>query len=303
MKLIKIIKKTLKIILIVFVFSFMYSIGVSTFENIKKNKKIEEFKSRAYETITYEFYDDTYYYHKVKREHDYEQLDKRNVFYQNELLQPGLEGDILLTFESPFPTSPIIHQMLSFWFGGHAAYVTKNNKIVQSTGLGADGLLSLETMINVIFHQGYDEEDYYEVSAQKAFNYWMVQNRNENDPQYKVYNKYYRNEIMAVRPKFRSEEERDLIINNVSSNLDEIIDKALYNFTFVIKSKYKYYCTDLVSRAYEDINKTYDTTYNLNKDGFIVSDYDILLSNDLYITIYKETKKDGIHVYYLEDII
>lgn len=301
MKIIRKLLKVFKIFLFILILIFIYSIGVSTYENIKQRQKIKEFKSRAYEDYeTLEFYDDTYYFYKVKRVHDYELLDDRPVFYNDNFLAPGLEGDILLTFESPFPTVPVVHHLLSFWFGGHSAYVTKNNRVIQSTGLGPDGLLSIDTMINVIMHDGYDEEDYYEVSAQKTLNYWMIKYRDESDSQYSKYGKYYRNEIMAVRPKFESVDQRDQIISQVSNNLDELIDKALYNFTFVIKTPNKYYCTDLVSRAYEDINETFNTNYNLNPDGFIVSDYDIMLSNDVYLTLLKETKKDGIYVYYLE---
>ena len=45
------------------------------------------------------------------------------------------------------------------------------------------------------------------------------------------------------------------------------------------------------------------TDYNIDEDGFIPSIHDILLADDIYITIYKETKSDGIHIYYLEDVI
>lgn len=301
-------RKIIKFILFVILFFFMYSIGVSTYENIKRQEKLDEFKSRAYESTEEVRYDETYIYHKVARVHPWELADERNVFYDANKVYPGIQGDILLAFDSPFPYVPVVHEMISFWLGGHAALVTKNNQIIQSTGMTSNGLLDFGTMFNVIAHRGYDEDDVYGVSAQTASNYWMTPFRNANHAEYPYYGRYYRPEIYAVRPKFR---DPDKIQEHIDEALDYALDKvdrALYNYLFIFDTENKFYCTDLVTRAYQAINVENGPNYNLDEDGFIPSDYDILLADDIYITIYKETKKDEngnnvIHVYYLEDII
>ncbi|HLT00087.1 MAG TPA: hypothetical protein VK005_01205 [Acholeplasma sp.] len=290
----------------ILLFSFMYSIGVSTYENIKKNEKLEEFKSRAYESETVTKFGDTYVYHKVARVHEWEIADDRDVFYDPVTRHyPGVEGDILLTFESPFPYTPVIHQMLSFWLGGHAALVGKDNQILQSTGMTANGLLDFSTMVNVVLHRGYDETNEYGVSIQKITNYWMVPYRGVGHAEYPYYGKYYRPEIFAVRTKFRDQNTRQEHIDSAVDFIEDKVDRGLYNYLFIFDTQDKFYCTDLVTRAWAQVNTNSNPNYNLDKDGFIPSDYDILLSDDVYITIYKETitNEDGnqeIHVYYLD---
>jgi hypothetical protein len=83
-------------------------------------------------------------------------------------------------------------------------------------------------------------------------------------------------------------------------------DKALYNFLFFLDLKYKFYCTDLVSRAYQDalipIEKQRDYSRALNDDGFITSVNDLVLSKYTYITAYVEIIDNITHIYYLKDI-
>jgi hypothetical protein len=69
---------------------------------------------------------------------------------------------------------------------------------------------------------------------------------------------------------------------------------------------YKYYCTDLVSRAYQHalVDEKDQRNYSraLNDDGFITSVNDIILSRETYIAFYVEIRDDIVHIYYLEDI-
>ena len=293
----------LKFILLGLLFIICYFIGESTYENFKKNEVIEAFKSRAYETSEVVQYDTTYFYHKIKREYDYELNDPRNVFYDQAKMNPGVKGDVLLTFQAPFPYVPVIDQVLSAWLGGHAALVVENNRIIQSTGLTSNGLLDISTMINVILHRGYDEENIYGVSAQKANNYWMTPYRSESHAEYPYYGKYYRTEIMAIRTKFEDPLDIDSDIDQAVSFAQDKVNRGLYNYLFIFDTKDKFYCTDLVTRAYASINEVNGRSYSLDDDGFIPSIYDMLLSEDSYLTLYKETKADGIHIYYLEDVV
>lgn len=297
-----IVKKIFKYLGIAFLLLITYFVGESTYENIKKNKVISAFKARAYETYEVSQHDTTYFYHKIKRTYDYELNDPRNVFYDTNKVNPGIKGDILLTFESPFPYIPVVDQVYGYWLGGHAALVGDNNKIYQSTGIDSSGELNLGKMLDVILHRGYDETNAYGLSVEDANNYWMIPSRNPSHPEYPKYGRFYRNEIMATRLKYQNTDTRDEAIDIAVDYAKDKVGKGLYNYLFLVDTKYKYYCTDLVTRAFHQINVELDTDYNLDPDGFYPSMFDILLSDDVYITIYKETKKDGIHVYYLEDV-
>ncbi len=95
-------------------------------------------------------------------------------------------------------------------------------------------------------------------------------------------------------------------INGAVAYADDKVDKSLYNFLFFLDMEYKYYCTDLVSRAYQDVMvpESEQTNYSkaLNDDGFITSVNDIVLSEQTYITFYVEIIDEIVHIYYLEDV-
>lgn len=302
MKILKFIRKIFKYVSFVLILILAYFIGESTYENIKKNQIINAFKNRAYETEVVERHDTTYFYHKIKRIYDYELNDARNVFNDDNKVMPGVKGDILITFESPFPYIPVIDQIYGFWLGGHTALVGENNYIYQSTGINESGQLDLGLIFDVIMHRGYDETNKYGLSIQAIRNDWMVPFRNETHPEYAKYGRFYRDEILSTRVKYENSEIRDASIDGAVDYVKDKVDRGLYNYLFILDTQYKYYCTDLVTRAFYDVNKNLGTNYNLDPDGIYPSMYDILLSDDVYMTIYKETKKDGIHVYYLEDI-
>jgi|SRR5690554_922197 len=298
----RIIKRLFKYIAIGFIILIAYFIGESTYENIKKNQIINTFKSRAYETYEVSQHGTTYFYHKIKRIHDYELNDTRNVFYDANKVNPGVKGDILITFESPFPYIPVIDQIYGYWLGGHTALVGDNNKIYQSTGIADSGQLDIGLMFDVIMHRGYDETNKFGLSVQTVSNNWMTPFRNESHPEYPYYGKFYRDEILTTRVKYENTDIRDQVIDAASNYAHDKVDRGLYNYLFILDTSNKYYCTDLVTRAFGQVNKDLGTDFNLDPDGFYPSMYDILLSDDVYITIYKETKADGIHVYYLEDV-
>jgi hypothetical protein len=68
----------------------------------------------------------------------------------------------------------------------------------------------------------------------------------------------------------------------------------------------RYYCTDLVSRAYQSVmvekDKQRHYSRALNDDGFITSVNDLILSKETYITSYFEVIDEVAHVYYLADL-
>ncbi len=260
---------------------------------------VNEFKSRAYD----EYELNGFIYHPVKREHDYELADQRNVFSDTAKMRAGVEGDVLATQDSPFPYVPVIHEFVSFYFGGHAAIVSGPNKIIQSTGVPPNGYLDFEHIGKVITHQGFDENNSLSVAVTETNNYWLQTMRNSAHAEYPYYGEYYRNKIFTLRPKY---EDTSLINEDTTQLLDfgrSLVGRGLYNYLWVFDTEYKYYCSDLVSRAFENMSQTNGRSYNLNQDGFITTINDIIISDDLYLTIFKETIDGIIHIYYLEDVL
>lgn len=295
----KIFKKIVKWFFILILFLIFYSFGSTLFEHVQISQMVDEFKSRAYDS--YEL--NGFTYHPVKREHDYELYDERNVFSDAAKMRPGVEGDVLATQDSPFPYVPVVHEFVSFYFGGHAALVSGPNNIIQSTGVPPNGFLDVPHMWKVITHPGFDTDNSLSVAATETNNYWLQKMRNESHAEYPYYGEYYREKIFTLRPRYSD-------ISTIDEEVDELLDfgqslvgRGLYNYLWIFDTEYKYYCSDLVSRAFETMSKKTNRSYNLNQDGFITTINDIIISKDVYLTIFKETVNDEIHIYYLEDVV
>jgi len=300
----RIIFRILNIVLLIMLGGIVYSFGVSTYENVKVNQEIEAFKARASEEIEVDFeyrpgVTQKRVYHIVSRETSYELNDTRSVFYDDSKKYLGQSGDILMTQDSPFPYIFGIHQFVTYYFGGHATLASDSNTLYEATGLAED----FQTIVDTIKHPGNEPHDFSLTAQEKSTNMWLDPNyRTESDPAYPYYGSYYRDEFIGVRVKNVTEEQ----LQALNDFGDSIKDKALYNYLFFLDMKYKYYCTDLVSRAYQavmvdsDQQKQYSTV--LNDDGFITSVNDMILSNDTYISVYVEIIDDVVHIYHLEDM-
>ena len=125
------------------------------------NQAIEEFKSRANGIYTEESLDfgsttQVRRYYEVSRETSYELSDTRSVFYDINRTYLGKKGDIFVTHESPFPNVPVIHQFISYYFGGHAAINNGENKFLEATGFPNDD----ETLLEIILQPGDEPNDY-----------------------------------------------------------------------------------------------------------------------------------------------
>lgn len=92
-------------------------------------------------------------------------------------------------------------------------------------------------------------------------------------------------------------------INN--DNEIELIDwldektESKYNYLYFIKNKEKYYCSDLVTRAIENV-----TNININKKEILVTGSNMILSDETYLIYYCEKiSKENVdyRVYILED--
>ena len=298
-------KRFLIVFLILAVSVFAYSMGIATYENIKVNKIINDFKARSvYENEeTIEYYSGVYQtrvYHKVSRETSYELNDTRSVFTDDTRKLLGQKGDIFLSQQSPFPQTPIIHPWISYNFGGHAAIHNGNNRFIEAVGFPqAD-----ETILDFIFHPGNEPHNFSATVNVTSSNYWLNPNfRSEFSPDYKYYGNYYRPKFIGLRVKDVTQDQ----IDGAVAYANDKVDFNLYNFTFAIDLEYKFYCTDLVSRAYQSVLIEPENQRNyaraLNDDRFVTTVNDMILSKDSYLTFYVEIIDEIIHIYYLEDIV
>lgn len=296
--------KIFKTIGILILMGIVYSFGVAVSENIRAQRMIDDFKSRA----TFE-YEETIQYHTgvfqtrryyvVSRETSYELEDTRSVFYDASRKFLGQKGDIFATHDSPFADSPLIHLFISYYFGGHAAINNGENRFIEAVGFPDED----ETLLDIILHPGNIPHDLSVTVSRSSTNYWLNPSyRSNDDREYPYYGNNYRNDFVGLRVKWVTSEQIDGAVDYASDK----VNTALYNFLFFLNMRYKYYCTDLVSRAYQSVlvdeSKQRDYSRALNDDRFITSVNDLMLSKQTYMTFYVEIIDEIVHIYYLEDI-
>ncbi len=178
---------------------------------------------------------------------------------------PGNTGDIILSLSSEMEI-PFVHGFVSFFAGGHAALVLGEYQDHNTQTSQVDSFKVMEAT-------GLNETDNYAEIASKS--YWVSEDK------YK--------EVICVRPKMTEEQRKMILVNAMA------MEKDPYNYSFLFDTKNKSYCSDLIS-------KTFDTVgINLNKDSFTTSIYDLLISNETYISYYHYYDSEGVkHVYYLD---
>ncbi len=305
-------KKLRKIRVMTFVKGFIlllvgagiFTIGKAVTKDILVRNEINDFKDRA----VFEYQENFEYspgieqvrrYYKVPRETLYETEDTRSVFNDDTRKYLGQAGDVFLSQRSPFVGQFFVDPFISYYFGGHAAIKTDTNRFIEAVGFPDDD----ETILDIIRHPGDEPHDYSVTISQTSNNYWLnPRYRYEGSVEYPYFGSYYRDKFIGVRVKDVSLEQ----IDGAIAYAEDKVDKNLYNFLFFLDMKYKYYCTDLVSRAYQDVMIEPDdqSVYakSLNDDGFITSVNDIVLSDDTYLIFYVEIKDEIVHIYYLEDV-
>lgn len=289
--------------LIIILSAIIFSFGVAVSENQMMDKEIQEFVDRAVFEYEEEFeytpgVFQTRRYYTVSRETSYELADTRSVFYNSSRKFLGQKGDMYATRLSPFPTAGIIDTFITYYFGGHVALNNGENRYIEAVGFPDDN----ESIFDIIFHPG-DEPHDYSVTVSTSYNYWLNPRfRAEDHPDAAVYGQMYRTKFVGLRVKNITQEQID---GAVDYGMDKV-DQNLYNFLIFMDMRYKFGCTDLVSRAYQDVLVEPERQRNyaqaLNDDGFITSVHDIILSNETYIVSYVEVIDEVVHIYYLEDI-
>lgn len=297
------IKRILKVFGIIAFSAVIFSFGVAVSENQRMDQEIQDFVDRA----VFEYEEEIEYtpgvyqtrrYYTVSRETSYELEDTRSVFYDSSRKFLGQKGDMYATRLSPFPTAGIIDTFITYYFGGHVALNNGENRYIEAVGFPDED----ETIFDIILHPGNEPHDY-SVTVSTSYNYWLNPRfRAEDHPDAQFYGQMYRTKFVGLRVKHITEEQID---GAVDYGMDKV-DKNLYNFLIFMDMKYKYGCTDLVSRAYQDVMVEPERQRNyaqaLNDDGFITSVHDIILSKETYIVSYVEVIDEVVHIYYLEDI-
>lgn len=241
-------------ILINLIGSFLLGMLInSSVENVKITVMIEQFKDKG---IYQESMSNSYNkYYKVSRETW--MSDEDSFVIKNGRMTYGNEGDIILGLDSNAGSMSLTNDIVSFFFGGHAASVCFE-----------------EEYNNVSYYNNYCIESHLEQGVHKEISsYW-------ND-------EYYRNQVMCVRVKASKDEKRKAF-----HKIADCIGKK-YNKLYLLDTKNKYYCTDLISRAWQSIG------YDLNYDGLYCSVGDIICSDLTYITFYKEYRNNIAYYYYV----
>ena len=126
----------------------------------------------------------------------------------------------------------------------------------------------------------------------------IVGNKSKEENVVKVYDntwmKIDSEEYLILRVKGISNKEKEEIIN-VSNNLMG----SRYNYLFLFSSNKRFYCTDLISNIYNNLD------INLNKDYLFTTGSDIASNDNTYIIYYREryikNNKVCYNIYYLDE--
>lgn len=225
----------------------------SSVENIKINVLTTEFMNKG--IYQSDMSDSKNKYYKVPRETW--MSDDDSYVIKNGRMTYGNSGDIVLSTESYAENSAFLNDIISILFGGHCSSVCYD-----------------ETYNGKKYESNYSIEAHYNNNVQYVYSgFWD--------------NEYKQRNIIGVRVKASEEQKRE-----VFHNMTLCIGKK-YNKTFIFNTKNKYYCTDLISRAWDKVG------IHLNYDGFYCSVQDIICSDETYISFYKMYKNNVSYYYYL----
>lgn len=252
---IAIIKTFILIIVTCLVMAFVCLIN-SCVEFYFVERKIEEFVDRG------EFYIEigSTKYYKVSKAYEYEDTSR---FVFNPLSPKryvGSTADFLSTTRNPLRAYPIIGLISRLAWAGHSALVTEE-----------DGSKICEVVGN--------EDDPKDNYVRIVENEWI--SADTGSPH-----------IIGLRVKGLTNEARETIVDYANT---QALEKDKYNFLFPLTRSNKYYCTDLVSRSYNEVD------INLNNDGFMTSGNDMILSKETYIIFFRKRVGNKFLVYYLTE--
>lgn len=265
--------KITKIILLILFSLGVYAILSTMQENYQIRQEIKTFMAKG--VLDESRSNDTIKYYVVSRETW--MIEKDAFVTVGQQIYPGTMGDIFVTQEAPsqlppaLSNIPLIHEFVSFFFGGHSAMVAKDDLSIN---------LRERDVLEVYGNDSDMEKNV--VGFQR--NYWLEPNN------------LYRDEVIGLRVKGAT-------IRDYESAVDQLIDRLgeKYNFTFLLNTKTTHYCTDLMVKAWEGfIPQNQSTRFNLNQDWIVTTVNDLITSSDTYIFYYMTVDVEGvIHVYHV----
>lgn len=251
----KILKYVFKLCEFILLFILVVGITAAITKNIYSEILIKNFKSKG--VFQEELSND-----KIKIYHIESNEEIPTYTIYNNKITPGNTGDIVISLDLMLDNA-MVGSIISFFAGGHAGLVLDDYKDSQGSASPDYTLESTGFGDNTnsdIFNKNYWYEDYV-----CPFN-----------------------EVIALRVK-TTEEERNKIISKAMALVGEP-----YNYTFFFNTKNTSYCTDIIGKAYSEID------VNLNKDKLTTSVYDLLISDETYISYYSYKDNNGIkYIYYL----
>ena len=252
----RILKITLKILGSFLLFLVIWGLTITTTKNIHKVILVEEFKSRA--TYQEDISDDYVKYYRIESNET-----KKAFTTDGSFVYPGTRYDILVSCQASL-FNPLVSGVVSFFAGGHAAFVNSTYRDFQNDSITAD-ITSIEAT-------GLSAGD--NVAQLFSNDYWGIV-----DPF---------TEVIGLRVKMTESQRRE-VQSICASYLGDP-----YNYSFIFNTVNSSYCSDIISKSFREIG------INLNKDGFATTIYDLICSGDCYISYYHVIKDDVKYIYYLD---
>ena len=252
--------------IITFVLVFFINGGI---EKIFVNDEINDFINRGVYEKTLIIHGQNVDVHKVSPLYDYEDISRPtfriveyNEYYTEYYI--GSLADITLTSRNPLRLIeyPMIKKTAGFFannfYIGHAT--------LNSTEIGDYYIESVGN--NVVY------------GVVESINTWFETEVRKGDDT---------NRIIGLRVKNTTSEDREKIVSEARSKIG-----LEYNMNFFVSHPNKYYCTDLITRIYEQYG------YDINYDGFFSIGNDMILSKNTYLIFYIDrVSSDKFNLYYL----
>ena len=259
-------KKVLISILSILLIIILIFISNGLIERAFVNRDIKDFINRS---VFVTKIGDTNYYKVIANNDE----DTSRVFDINDKnYYIGTTGDIILTNRNPLKysdlliTKSIVGVFSKTMFLGHASLVVTD-----------DGAVIVEITDHINSDNEFIKE---EIGVKYSQNTWITDD--DGSPY-----------IIGLRVKGIDESIKENLLEFISNNIGKP-----YNHIF-IHQKDKFYCTDLVSRAYNY------SGININYDWFFTTGCDLLVSRQTYIIFIREKKivrgETFYNVYYLSE--
>jgi len=272
-------KKILLGFLIVISFVLIYSFANDTVERIMIDNMINSFiKNSSIERETEKIVFHRVNQHNYNPEYTFDPFTDYPYGFIN-------CGDIYINRIGPLDDAfpQWMNKTFAYVFGTHACLAGYGTSVYEITGWGE------APSIDYILYPNRGTTLFDNTSGiRKGVNYWFANRPNT--------------EYIGLRVKNATPADKDNVVTFMEECLAKTLsDEGLYNYAFILNSDTKYYCGDLISRAWASFvpQNNNGKRFNLNRDGFFTTTMDISLSSDVYMFLYCININGVSHYYYL----